>query len=341
MNNQTIIFVIVGLMAVLFVVDLFSFFKRSHRDFRSVIVSLGVLGTFVGVFVGLLGFDSNDIRGSVPMLLEGMKTAFFTSVVGLALSVVLAIVQRASGFGSDDEAAALNDVARQLGALSTLEETIRREQRETREQLSEQLAITRESIDSALQQFSGDASNDLVKALREVVEDFNSTVNAQFGENFQALNESVGALVRWQTGYAEQIESERALLAQTRDSLSQSSQTLESIAQRNQETQDVYHQLSSMIESASVQTQKMQIELDRYGDAGEKARASLGQLEQSLIKVNEGVETQVHAMSRVTQELSRQLPNSLNALDNTLSALTARFAKDYESFLQQYKQLVR
>ena len=43
-------------------------------------VSLGIFGTFVGVYVGLLGFDVHDISASIPILLDGLKTAFMTSI---------------------------------------------------------------------------------------------------------------------------------------------------------------------------------------------------------------------------------------------------------------------
>lgn len=55
------------------------------------LTGLGILGTFTGVFLGLLRFDpaQDQIQSSVTTLLTGMTTAFFTSVVGLILALVL------------------------------------------------------------------------------------------------------------------------------------------------------------------------------------------------------------------------------------------------------------
>ena len=47
-------------------------------------VSLGIFGTFLGIFLGLQGFDVTNIDASVPLLLEGLKVAFATSLMGLA-----------------------------------------------------------------------------------------------------------------------------------------------------------------------------------------------------------------------------------------------------------------
>ena len=67
---------------------------KTGKDFKSQMVSMGVLGTFVGVFIGLQGFDPADIINSVNDILVGLKTAFFTSIVGMSLSTLLSIVQK-------------------------------------------------------------------------------------------------------------------------------------------------------------------------------------------------------------------------------------------------------
>ena len=55
------------------------------------LVGLGLLGTFLGLTVGILGFDSSDsnnIQQSIQNLLGGMGTAFSTSLVGMAGSII-------------------------------------------------------------------------------------------------------------------------------------------------------------------------------------------------------------------------------------------------------------
>ena len=55
---------------------------------------MGVLGTFVGIFIGLQAFDPNDITNSVNDILVGLKTAFFTSIVGMSLSTILSLIEK-------------------------------------------------------------------------------------------------------------------------------------------------------------------------------------------------------------------------------------------------------
>ncbi|KJS06037.1 MAG: hypothetical protein VR77_06655, partial [Flavobacteriales bacterium BRH_c54] len=54
----------------------------------NVFTTIGVLGTFVGIYFGLLNFDVENITESIPSLLEGLKTAFTTSIWGISLSLV-------------------------------------------------------------------------------------------------------------------------------------------------------------------------------------------------------------------------------------------------------------
>ncbi len=49
--------------------------------------TLGIFGTFLGISFSLNEFDSSNIEGSIKAFLDGMKTAFYTSVVGIAVSI--------------------------------------------------------------------------------------------------------------------------------------------------------------------------------------------------------------------------------------------------------------
>ncbi|MEQ1859196.1 MAG: hypothetical protein ABMA13_04610 [Chthoniobacteraceae bacterium] len=81
-----------ALMLVLAVIDLATYFWRSgehHRNFKGEIVGLGILGTFFGIFVGLQAFDAARIQESIPPLLDGLKTAFLTSIAGMSIAMLL------------------------------------------------------------------------------------------------------------------------------------------------------------------------------------------------------------------------------------------------------------
>ncbi|DAB34027.1 MAG TPA: hypothetical protein CFH82_07380 [Sulfurospirillum sp. UBA12182] len=90
MNSSFITVVIIIWIVVLFALSLKS---KSARSYKNEIVSLGVLGTFIGIAMGLYHFDVNNLKLSMPHLLEGLKTAFITSGVGILFSIILSIIK--------------------------------------------------------------------------------------------------------------------------------------------------------------------------------------------------------------------------------------------------------
>jgi biopolymer transport protein ExbB/TolQ len=63
------------------------------------LVGLGLLGTFLGLTLGIQGFDSSDttkIQESIEMLLGGMATAFATSLLGMSLSILFIFIDKSS-----------------------------------------------------------------------------------------------------------------------------------------------------------------------------------------------------------------------------------------------------
>ncbi len=75
----------------------------------SLLTSLGILGTFMGMMSGLSSLDFSNAAGimdSIPNLLEGMRFAFGTSVVGVSCSIIFNMINRilqGSGYRAIDD----------------------------------------------------------------------------------------------------------------------------------------------------------------------------------------------------------------------------------------------
>ena len=63
--------------------------KANTLNSAEMALSVGILGTFSGIFIGLLGFNVDDIQGSIPQLLSGLKLAFTTSIAGMVSSILI------------------------------------------------------------------------------------------------------------------------------------------------------------------------------------------------------------------------------------------------------------
>jgi chromosome segregation ATPase len=62
----------------------------------NLLTTLGILGTFIGIVIGLLDFkvgNNAEIQASIGPLLEGLKTAFITSLAGMALAIIFKVLE--------------------------------------------------------------------------------------------------------------------------------------------------------------------------------------------------------------------------------------------------------
>jgi uncharacterized membrane protein len=106
--------VLIGIILVLTVY--FQFFKYNSRTAEAaptILTSIGIFGTFLGVALGLTDFDTKNLQESVPLLLGGLKTAFWSSIAGLlgALSIKgRAIMDATHGAGSTKRTASIDDL---------------------------------------------------------------------------------------------------------------------------------------------------------------------------------------------------------------------------------------
>jgi chromosome segregation ATPase len=92
-NIDTITDIFIVTILLLLVLSVIWTKQNKHHEFTSyapsLLTSVGILGTFTGIVVGLLSFNVNDIDGSITHLLAGLKVAFITSLVGMLSSIIL------------------------------------------------------------------------------------------------------------------------------------------------------------------------------------------------------------------------------------------------------------
>ena len=139
----------------------------------SVLVSIGFLGTLIGLAQGLSGFsmaDSEAVMDSIVTLIPGMRYAFLTSIFGVVGSVAFTLLTRAV-HGSTEHT--LRDfygaMSRHAGVLSVDPMT--------------QVAIYQQEQTMLIKNLSQNLSNDLAQAVGQAVEPLNQNF-----KNFVTVN---------------------------------------------------------------------------------------------------------------------------------------------------------
>ena len=197
---------------VMFVVSLLPFI---NRNYQTELVALGILGTFIGIAIGLYGFDSSNVKDSIPVFLDGLKTAFITSALGLFFSVLLGILKK------DDE-----PVVEKLDVVIEKQDDII------------------QALKESLQEISQSASTEMIESIQKVFDRFNQEVNDQLGESFKELNNSIVQLNTWQSEYKNHVQNQQ-------EAINQLMNTITSLTNLNQKQLEEINKILDGLSEAS------------------------------------------------------------------------------------------
>ena len=218
------------------------------------LTSLGMLGTFVGIFLGLLDFDVFAINASVPTLLAGLKLAFSTSILGLASALLFKWLAPFIARPPQKPALPVRDAARESaksegGAPIQLLQALMEEQAKTQRQLAHTMAeaLARMAHASQARHDAPPKEAALEQArLEDVLRTLERRLADESERNFtrihQALEQSSASLSAWQDNFRDQmiavreaIDASNAHIASARNEVAQIGDMLTSLPERWQD----------------------------------------------------------------------------------------------------------
>jgi uncharacterized phage infection (PIP) family protein YhgE len=296
----------------------------------TILTMIGILGTFWGVAQGLIKFDPENVKGGLPTLLGGLKTAFYASIFGVGGAIVLKTLSPVLGGvlrrgQTTYQGATVGDVVKAIGELKNSvggegESTLVSQLKLLRQDTNDRLDSLQRAQTEALKQLSQMGSATLVEALQQVIRDFNQKITEQFGDNFKQLNQAVGKLLEWQRQHVEHVEAVTEGLTQL---ISQSDSIVQNQAQLNAHSQSfvtVSNALSGLI--ASLETQKSQLlaMVASLGQVLEKSSGALPEIEKKIVELA----NQMVSASKQSQEiLSSSLKETSAELKRNLESVVA------------------
>lgn len=291
--------------------------RRWIESLPSMISTLGVLGTFGGITLGLLFFDTNNLNVSIPLLLSGLKTAFFTSLAGMIGSLLLnrkvaSLYDKQSG-GVKDPTTFFHVMAgysqSQVNALEEQNKLMQKQSTALEEQ-NKLIAGMVESINGKLdvltqkfEDFSEMLKKSNTDALVEVMEKLTEEFQKQMGtlierlvqKNFDQLNQSVDRLNLWQQENKNQVAT---LIQQFKDIESDfetSSTTLKKVSADTQLLVSEGGKLEQLISALNLVVLENKTYLNvaqQLQDAANLTKDNMVKFDDSTSKLNEWVRKQ-------------------------------------------------
>lgn len=188
----------------------------------SLISSLGVLGTFLGITIGLIGFDPSNLDESIPSLLDGLKTAFFTSLTGMTCSLFLTRTVTHK-FDKEAKKSEMDIFAEKII------DAISRSQRENTRLLNQICANTnndsiKSNLDIAVQKIIDSVTKsqqENTRLLNQICANTNNDTNQDFDQIKDDVEELKGINQELDTILSEELPRLRALLATSTASMSE------------------------------------------------------------------------------------------------------------------------
>lgn len=342
-----------ALMAVIIVLTLyFHIFRYSNRTAEiapNILTSIGIFGTFLGVALGLWHFDTADIQGSVPKLMDGLKTAFWSSIVGLLGALTLKIRAALSQVGRretsqtrvatiDDLDASLKHLADQFNQdnAQALPQQFQRNHLQTLDRLNA-VINTLESYQERMAEANARA---LVQAIEAVMRDFNTRINEQYGDNFKRLNESVGKMLDWQNNYRDQLQQLITEQERTSGSMKEASQAFEYMVKHANAFNGISESLQDLLNGLEAQRQNLQSQLGSLADLVNHAADGLPKLEERVVALTQGMSEAVQSQQRwAVEQLAAMQRGVEEQLEQQLQSSHERLQQQQHHSLQQLQRL--
>ncbi len=368
---------IIGLVFVLAILaqftERFRRFEGLYHSGPTLLPTLGVLGTFVGIALGLLDFDVSNIDKSVPPLLEGLKVAFMTSIIGLGAAILLRVVQIATSRPETEETEVTPAVIH--SSLTAIKEGIDKaasQERESLEDLRKSISADGDSslltqvqklrtdfkdgqqeLTKEFRQFAEtmaeNNSKALIEALEQVIRDFNTQLNEQFGDNFKQLNEAVSALLTWQENYREHVEALEHRLEIAVRAAEASEQALSKIVRHTkqipvtlQSLRDILKGLDEHLETVAELKDKAVKAFPVIDDNLAKLTNKLGEsVQQAIQRSDKALQLQQDAHTKLHHGFDQLLENAQQTqkqFGDTLKETLSRIEKELEELNPRMEQ---
>ena len=297
----------------------------------ALLTSIGIFGTFVGIAQGLQEFDTNQIQDSVPSLLEGLKTAFWTSIAGLlaALSIKFRYViftQPRQNTGRTNTVT-LADVHSELANLGDIYKSQFGQNNDQIAHLETNMVQAISGMHQSMQTYQASMAeanaNALVEAIEVVMREFNVRINEQYGDNFKKLNEAVGQMLSWQKAYQDQLSTLIEQQQTTASTMTEATQAYQLVVEKTQVFGRTAEALGVMLDSLEAQSKQLDKYLKGLDSAIGEAVHGLPVIEQRISALTESLISNIEKSQADYQSL---VQNAVQQMNNQLSTAQNSFS---------------
>lgn len=292
--------------------------------------TIGVLGTFVGISIGLWKFNPNDITSSVPLLLSGMKIAFATSIIGMTASILMKYIT----LKNEDE--------ENIDDIMELFNTMIAESRNVNTTLIENQKQTENVLNKVSEIWSSHQENLIVELKSEILSLNNNTISKQeeligefkkLGECFTLLNSGVNDLLTWQENYKETIEITTKELETVIKTIHNADESIESISKNSSLIKENNENLSEVLKEIN-KAQNVIIESNKsIIEISNTAKESIPQINEHFTNIDNRTKESTAYLQTLISENINNIKSYLETItEDVLSKTTQSIYENNRQF---------
>ncbi len=304
--------------------------RRIVEYFPTVVSTLGVLGTFFGITQGLLAFDTADLDKSIPGLLDGLKTAFLTSLLGMIGSMILSfIISRKQ----DEKDGGISDINQAAGTICQAVQQMSELNKSTIQQLAQQMK-DQEDDRKAFYRSMGDVM-DNVKSSQSAIAETLASINTSQASSVSALD-SIVILQRSQESTLSNMKEISSAMVHSIGNLEEASQgqtnAILSMAKSTSEVAEYTHHVGEILDVVSGMSGTQDSINDQVLKLKDILDAEVMEIEKGMDKTNKLLE---HKFDEFTELLKK---SNTEALVEVMKSVTEEFQKQMNALINKLIQ---
>lgn len=314
-----------------------SYSDRTVRGAPSILTSIGIFGTFLGIAFGLMDFDGSDIEASVPAMINGLGMAVWSSIAGIlgALSIKLRDTVQSIRRGAKSGAPGIT-VADLHAVMTGLREEIAALRTEERTGL-EALATSQRDYQSRMVEANTTA---LVTALESVLRDFNRQIEVQYGDHFLEFNQAVGRLLEWQQAYQSQLAEMGRSQQASIEVMTLASQSYDRMIVYSQQFNAVAGSLAELLTGLEQQTRHLEGYLAGMSALVGRAQEGMPALAEHVRQLTDQLSTSIAENNRsLTEVLTRAARDIADTVEAVSLSLKDSVAAAHDGLADRVEQL--
>jgi DNA repair exonuclease SbcCD ATPase subunit len=269
-------------------------------------ITLGILGTFLGIIIGITNLDfgsESSLKNSINLLLSSMGTAFFSSIVGVILSIVAQLknkllIKLFSEFAETNKKMLLDEI---IGIRNDIKEIFAK----PFETISEKASQTVEQYSNSFNQL-------------------NESLNNTFEQNINRFSNIVHNISEEITNQLESIKQQSELIERREKIIQNEKEILEDfsvIIEKNKETfNEIFDKQKNIIEKLDRMNKTIQIIVEN---------------EQNLDTLNKNVLEVISNFKKFTEQFNSNFNNFISNINKITQQVPNQMILNYKKAFEE------